>query len=100
MALHELAGRVAAVGDRLAGTGATLGARDPGARAFGADAPGRLGDLGRALHGRCASALAARAREAAAHGARLVDVAGALREAAAGYADAEHTAHQRHGRER
>jgi hypothetical protein len=87
---------VAASGERLAGAGAALGELDPGARAFGADAPGRLGELGQALHRHCAAALAARAREAAAHGARLVDVATALRDAAAGYADIDRSAADRH----
>jgi hypothetical protein len=89
MGLEDLAARLAAAGDRLAGTGAALAACDPGARAFGADAPGHLGELGRALHDRCASALAARARESAAHAARLADLAAEVRAAATGYADAE-----------
>lgn len=89
MTLHDLAGRVAAAGDDLTGAGGRLAALDPGARAFGADATGVLGDLGRTLHERYAAALTARSREAAAHGARLVDLADSLRTAATGYADVE-----------
>ena len=98
--MHDLAGRLAAAGDRLADAGATLGGRDPGARAFGASGPGRLGELGRDLHALCADALAARAREAAAHGARLADVAATVRAAAAAYAAADEAAQARHDRTR
>jgi hypothetical protein len=96
MGLHELAGRAGAAGDEMAAAAAVLAGCGPGAAAFGADAPGRLGELGRELHARCATALAARAREAAAHGARLVDAAAALRLAAAGYREAERGARARH----
>ncbi len=98
MGLHDLAGRLAAAGDGLGDAGARLGALDPGAEAFGADATGGLGELGRALHDTCAGALATRSRESAAHGARLVDLADTLRLAAAGYADAEQSARERHDR--
>jgi hypothetical protein len=99
MTLYDLAGRVAAAGDDLAGAGGRLAALDPGARAFGADATGVLGDLGRVLHERYAAALTARSREAAAHGARLVDLADSLRTAATGYADVEDTLRDRYRRE-
>ena len=64
---------------------------------FAGDGPGRLGELGRDLHGMWSAALAAREREAAGHGARLTDLAGALRQAAAGYRQVEDDAHRRHG---
>ena len=94
--MHDLAGRLAAAGDRLAG----FDGQDPGAHAFGADAPGRLGELGRALHGVCVEALAARTREAAAHGARVGDLAAAVREAAAAYVSADEAAQARHEKAR
>jgi hypothetical protein len=96
MEVDELAGRVSAVADEVSGAAARLGLADPGAHAFGADGPGRLSELGRGLHAGWAAALSAREREAAGHGARLTDLAGALGLAADGYRDAEHGAHQRH----
>jgi hypothetical protein len=96
MRLGELADRLEVGGDRLAGVGGRLADVDPGAAGFGADAPGRLGDLGRMLHGCFSAALTARAREAAAHGARLTDTADLLRVAAARYHEAEQAARQRH----
>jgi len=96
MEIDELAHRVTSVAEEVTGAAARLGLTDPGARAFGVDAPGRLGELGHALHATWSAALAAREREAAGHGARLTDLAGALGRAADGYRDAEHGAHQRH----
>jgi hypothetical protein len=94
MRIGQLAQRLEGAGDRLATSG--LVDVDPGARAFGADNPGRLGDVGRMLHHRWSTALTARAREAAAHGARLTDSADALRVAAERYGDAESAARSRH----
>jgi hypothetical protein len=96
MEIDELAHRVTAVAEEVTGAAARLGLVDPGARAFGADGPGRLGELGRVLHATWSAGLAAREREAAGHGARLTDLASALDQAAEGYRDAEHGAHQRH----
>ena len=96
MEIDDLAVRVAALGDEVSGGASALSRTDPGPTAFGGDAPGRLGELGRALHARTAEALAAREREAAAAGARLADLAGSLRAAAAGYRDVEDAAHRRH----
>jgi hypothetical protein len=69
---------------------------DPGAVAFGGNGSGRLGELGRLLHRQWQAALDARAREAAAHGARVDDVADGLARAAAGYADIDHSASRQH----
>jgi hypothetical protein len=96
MRIGQLADRLERAGDRLtAGAGALVDA-DPGAGAFGADAPGRLGEVGRMLHHRLGVALTARAREAAAHGARLADTADVLRAAVERYHEAESAAHARH----
>ena len=96
MEIDDLAVRIGALGEEVSGAAGALSRTDPGPSAFGADAPGRLGELGRALHARIAEALAAREREAAAAGARLADLAGSLRTAAAGYRDVEDAARQRH----
>ncbi|GIH12398.1 type VII secretion target [Rugosimonospora africana] len=98
MEIDELAGRIGALGDEVSGAADRLGRTDPGPEAFAGDASGRLGELGRALHAQWRAALAAREREAAAAGARLTDLAGALRTAADGYRDAEDAAHRRHRR--
>ena len=89
MRIDDLAGRIDATGDVLANASTTLSLIDPGARAFGADAVGRLGELGRALHRQFVTGLAARGREAAAHGARLADTAQSLRLVADGYRGAD-----------
>jgi hypothetical protein len=96
MEIDELAHRVTALAEEVAGAAARLGLADPGARAFGVDSPGRLGELAGDLHGLWAGGLAAREREAAGQGARLTDLAGALRRTADGYREAEQGAHERH----
>jgi len=96
MEIDELALRVGVLGDEVAGVAPALARFDPGPAAFAGDAAGRLGELGRALHERYAGALVARQREAAAVGARLTDLAGALRTAAGGYREVEDAAHRRH----
>jgi hypothetical protein len=75
------------VGRSVTEVGAGLGAGDPGARAFGADGPGALGELGRELHRQWQRAFDARVREAAAHGARLDDLADRVARVLTGYAD-------------
>jgi hypothetical protein len=97
MRLGELANGFASAGERLASVGSTLVGADPGADAFGADAPGRIGEVGRLLHELWGSALSARSREAAAHAARLVDTAEALTVAAGRYQDIEHRVQTRSG---
>jgi hypothetical protein len=96
MRIGQLADRFESAGDRLSTGAGALADADPGAGAFGADAPGRLGAVGRLLHQRWSTALTGRAREAAAHGARLVDAADLLRVAALRYGEAEQAARARH----
>jgi hypothetical protein len=96
MRLDDLADGLDAAGDELAGASTTVTLVDPGSRAFGADAPGALGELGRALHLRLSAALTARSREAAAHGARFADAAQSMRRVAEGYHDAEDATRDRH----
>jgi hypothetical protein len=79
-------------GEMLGSAAARLGTFDPGARAFGADGPGGLGELGRVLHHQWQRALDARAREAAAHGARLDDAGETVARAAGGYGDIDDAA--------
>jgi len=96
MRLHQVAGTLTEVGERLDAAGGDLSRVDPGGAAFGADAPGRLGELGRMLHGRWVTALTDRSREAAAHGARLTDTADILDGVLSRYREAEDSAAGRH----
>jgi hypothetical protein len=89
MRLDDLADALDAAGDELAGASTTVTLIDPGSRAFGADAPGALGELGRALHLRLSA-------ESAAHGARFADAAQSVRRVAEGYHDAEDATRDRH----
>jgi hypothetical protein len=82
-------------GEQLDDAAARLRVLDPGAGVFG-DGPGRLGELGRDLHRQWQRCLDARAREAHAHAARLVEVADAVRRAGAGYAEMDDGAQRRH----
>lgn len=99
MRLDDLAGRLDAAGDELAGASTTMALADPGSRALGGDAPGGPGELGRALHRTLTAALTARGREASAHGIRLAETAEALRLAAHGYQAADHDARRQHQRQ-
>lgn len=96
MELVDVAARVEQLAGEVTQAAYRLAEADPGARAFAGDGTGALLAAGRALHDQCVSALTAREREAAAHGARLADLAGRLRWAADGYQAAEDAAHQRH----
>ena len=99
MAGVTLSGAVAALRQtaaELTEAGGRMHTHDPGATAFGGNGAGRLGELGRLLHRQWQGALDARAREAAAHGARVADVADGLARAAAGYADIDHSASKAH----
>ncbi|MGA3486803.1 hypothetical protein ACK8GG_02170 [Micromonosporaceae bacterium DT55] len=97
--LHRLAARL----DRAAATVAAISYAVPGADpphpAFGADANGRAGELGRALHRQWRQASDARAREAAEAAARLAATADAVRAAAGNYADIDELALHRQRRE-
>jgi hypothetical protein len=97
VSLRELAAGIDRAGQALTSAGVQLAELVPPAAAFGAGAPGALGELGRDMHGLAVAALAARSREAAAHGARLSDTAQLLRRAGAGYAEADDTARRRSG---
>src|SRR5690349_7279538 len=95
MGLHDMSARLADAGSGLAAVAAALPRTDPGAAAFGADATGRFGDLGRELHRGLVAALDARAREALAGDARLTELADAVARAGTAYADADHAARAR-----
>jgi hypothetical protein len=98
MELTEVASRIATFADDLGGQADRLRAVAPATRAFAADGPGALFQTGAALRAQWQAALAAREREASSHGARLTGLAGALRQAAQTYADAEDSSHRAHGR--
>jgi len=85
MRLDDLAGRLEATGDALAGASTTMSLIDPGSAALGGETPGGLGELGRYLHRDLTTALTCRGREALTHAARLADAAAGVRSTAAGY---------------
>jgi len=62
---------------------------DPGAPALGATAPGRLGEVGRALHDRWLADTADRAREAALLAGSLAETAHAVRTSADAYGETD-----------
>jgi hypothetical protein len=95
MGLHDTSARLTDAGAALAAVAAALPHADPGAAAFGADATGRFGDLGRDLHRGLVTALDARAREARAAEARLAELADAVARAGTAYDDADHAARAR-----
>jgi hypothetical protein len=100
MALDDLATRIAATrladaGDELTAAARALPRSDPGAAVFGAEGVGRLGDLGHDLHREWLVAIETRAREAAAHGARLSVMAEAVSQAGVGYDEADEAARRR-----
>jgi hypothetical protein len=92
---REIAVRVEEAADAVTRAGRVLADLDPGGAAFGAAAPGRLGEMGRTLHAHLSGALAARSREAAVAGARLADTAGHLRRASDRYAEVDDDAQHR-----
>ncbi|GAA4693346.1 hypothetical protein [Phytohabitans rumicis] len=93
--LRQLAARFDGAATTLTGASHRLAGLEPPSPAFGDGAPGRLGELGRVLHGQWLGAFGARAREAAATGARLSDAASALRAVAAEYSDVDEAARRR-----
>jgi len=81
--------------DSLADTSARIASTNPGAPLFGAFAPGRLGELGRAMHHQLVDALTSQADAAAAHGARYADLAVNLRAMLSNHDDADHWVRRR-----
>lgn len=96
---RDVAGRLDEAAANLSTAAATVAAVGPGERAFGVDGPGRLGELGRALHGQWLAATDARVREASGAASLLAETAGALRAAAGAYADVDDAARRRHPEE-
>jgi hypothetical protein len=93
--LHTLAARLDQATDTLGAIAHQVTAADPAHPAFGADTPGRPGEIGRALHRRWVEATGTRAREASAVAARLTATAAAIRAAADRYAEVDDSARQR-----
>ncbi|MFC0526725.1 hypothetical protein [Phytohabitans kaempferiae] len=95
--LRDLAAGFDEASDALTAAGRRLAHLEPPASSFGAGGPGRLGEMGRALHRQWLDAFGARGREAAVASARLADVAGALHATAADYSGVDDTARRRVG---
>ncbi|MFC0507627.1 hypothetical protein [Micromonospora costi] len=93
--LRTLAARLDEASATLTTLSHTVTAGDPPQAAFGADAPGRPGEIGRALHRQWTAATDNRSREARAAAVRLSAGAAAVREAADGYSDADRSARRR-----
>ncbi len=87
--LRALADRLDEASATLTALSRSVTATDPPQVAFGVDAPGRPGEIGRALHRQWAAATGDRAREAHAAAAGLAATADALRQAADRYADTD-----------
>lgn len=90
-----VARRLAGAAEAVADAGNGLAVDGPTGHDFGADAPGRLGEVGRELYGRWLAAADDRCREAADASARLAELAETLRRAAAAYDDTDHAARRR-----
>ncbi|MFC4148860.1 hypothetical protein ACFO0M_21615 [Micromonospora mangrovi] len=97
--LRTLAARLDEASAVLATLAHTVTASDPPHPAFGAHAPGRPGEIGRALHRQWTTATGDRAREASAAAARLAAAAAALRSAADRYSDTDDAVRRRLARE-
>jgi hypothetical protein len=95
--LRDLAAGFDEAATALTAAGRRLTHLEPPASSFGAGGPGRLGEVGRALHRQWLDAFGARGREAAVASAQLADVAGALRATAADYSDVDQAARSRAG---
>lgn len=94
-ALRALSARLDEASSTLTTLSHTVTASDPAQAAFGADAPGRPGEIGRALHRQWATATDDRAREARAAAGRIAAAASAIREAADRYAEVDRAARRR-----
>jgi hypothetical protein len=97
--MRDLAARLDRAAARLASAARVIEYAGPSHAAFGVEGPGRLADVGYALHQQWVAATVARAREAELAGERLADVAAALRMVAADYADTDDAARRRHTEE-
>lgn len=97
--LYAAASRLDTAADSL-GDRPASGLDDLAAASFGAEAPGRLGEIGTTLYARLSAALADRRDEAAEFAARLTELAGSLRTASSGYADTDHAVRRRHPEDR
>ncbi len=93
--LRALAARLDEASATLAAVAHAATVAGPAPTAFGADGPGRPGDLGRALHRQWVTATDNRAREARAAAARFAAAASAIRDAADRYADTDAAARHR-----
>ncbi|MFY1705570.1 hypothetical protein ACN28G_28295 [Micromonospora sp. WMMA1923] len=93
--LPALAARLDEASDTLSTLARSVTATDPAHPAFGADAAGRPGEVGRALHRQWVAATEQRAREATAAAARLAAAATAVRSAAERYVDTDAAAEHR-----
>ncbi|MGI5147054.1 hypothetical protein ACQEVC_11825 [Plantactinospora sp. CA-294935] len=93
--LRDLAGRLDGAGGSLAELARRLPYAGPSGSAFGADGPGRLGEIGGLLHRQWSAALDNRARELLATAERLTDTGSALRIAGTAYADSDAAAYRR-----
>ncbi|GHJ57049.1 hypothetical protein Nm8I071_63560 [Nonomuraea sp. TT08I-71] len=97
--LRALAARLDEAAATLATLARTVTATDPPHPAFGAQAAGRPGEIGRALHRQWTAATGDRAREAQAAATRLAAAAAALRSAADRYSAADESVGRRLARE-
>ncbi|SDZ35223.1 hypothetical protein SAMN05444365_11117 [Micromonospora pattaloongensis] len=93
--LRQYAGRLDDAAATLAGAARAIVDLAPPASAVGCNAPGRLGEVGRALHATAVTAATARGREAEVLAARLADAATGLRAVADGYAETDAAARRR-----
>jgi len=99
MSTDDLAERLTAAADLLAGVDRSLPALVVPAGAFGAGEAGVPGRVSRELHEHWRSVVAARAREAADAAVRLRDMADGVRAAARDYSLSDETAARRIERE-
>ncbi|MEH1012298.1 hypothetical protein V6U90_04115 [Micromonospora sp. CPCC 206060] len=93
--LHRIAARLDDAATTLSAVAYAVTATDPPQAAFGTEAAGRPGELGRALHAQWRAATGNRAREAAGAAARIAAAAEAVRAAANGYTDTDHGVRRR-----
>lgn len=90
--LRSLAVRLEAASETLTSLSHAAPATDPPGVAFGGDALGRAGEVGRALHRQWTAATGDRAREAHLAAQQLAAVAAAVRSAADNYVETDQDA--------